>query len=90
MTEITASMTTPDTNGTCEAIPLPKRGAPKSMLPASWLNRNLKVEYTDAYGGGQAPSGVLLNWCPVGPLLTFRSARTLNRLGQALVEELGG
>jgi hypothetical protein len=45
LTEIIQAMTRPDANG---APSLPKRGGPKGLLPSTWLDRTLKVEYTDA------------------------------------------
>ena len=50
MTEILEAMTRPDVNGTPA---LPKRAAPKGLLPSTWLGRSLRIEYVDAYGGGQ-------------------------------------
>jgi hypothetical protein len=66
-----------DVNGTPGSIPLPKRAAPRGMLPTTWLNRGLRVEYTGSDGGGRATSGLLLDWCPIGPVLNIRGARTL-------------
>jgi len=54
-----------------------KRNGPRTMLPGTWIGRGLRLEYLDAYGGGQETSGVLLDWCPVGPVLNIRGARTL-------------
>jgi hypothetical protein len=41
------------------------------------MGHSLRVEYVDAYGGGGETSGVLLDWCPMGPVLNVREARTL-------------
>ena len=67
-------MTAPDKNG---APALPKRTAPKGMLPSTWINRTLRLEYTDCYGSGQEASGVLLDFFPAGPVLNLQGARTL-------------
>ena len=74
MTEIIEAMTRPDTNGTPS---LPKRTAPKGLLPSTWLERTLKVEYTDCYGSGQETSGTLLDCYPAGPVLSLAGAKTL-------------
>ena len=75
MTEILErQMTVPDVNGTPS---LPKRSAPKGMLPSTWTNRTVRVEYTDCYGGGQQTSGVLLDFYPVGPVLSMLRTKTL-------------
>ncbi len=74
MTEILEAMTRPDVNGTPA---LPKRSAPKGLLPSTWLQRTLKVAYVDAYGGGQETSGTLLDFYPAGPVLNVAGAKTL-------------
>ena len=66
-----------DVNGTPGSITLQKRAAPRGMLPTTWRNRGLRVEYTGSDGGGQATSGVLLDWCLAGLVLNIRRARTL-------------
>jgi hypothetical protein len=72
--EILEAMTRPDVNG---APSLPKRAAPKGLLPSTWLQRTLKVAYTDCYGGGQETSGTLLDLYPAGPVLNIGGAKTL-------------
>ena len=67
-------MTAPDKNG---APSLPKRQAPRGLLPSTWLERTLKVEYTDCYGSGQETSGTLLDLYPAGPVLNIGGAKTL-------------
>ena len=57
-------MPAPTTNGDKR---LPKRSAPKGMLPSTWLARTLRVQYLDAYGGSQETSGTLLDFFPAGP-----------------------
>jgi hypothetical protein len=74
LTEILQAMTAPDVNGTPS---LPKRQGPKGLLPSTWLERTLKVEYTDCYGSGQQTSGVLLDFYPTGPVLSIGGAKTL-------------
>ena len=76
MTEILGdlAMTRPDVNGTPA---LPKRSAPKGLLPSTWIERTLKVAYTDCYGSGQETSGTLLDLYPAGPVLNIAGAKTL-------------
>jgi hypothetical protein len=72
---VTESLQTiPQSNG---EAPLPKRSAPKGLLPSTWLQRTLKVEYTDCYGSGQQTSGTLLDCFPAGPVLNIGGAKTL-------------
>jgi hypothetical protein len=74
LTEILDAMTRPDSNGTPL---LPKRIGPKGLLPSTWLERTLKVAYTDCYGSGQETSGTLLDLYPAGPVLNIGGAKTL-------------
>lgn len=74
MTEILDAMTAPDVNGTPA---LPKRVGPKTLLPSTWLQRTLKLEYTDCHGSGQETSGTLLDLYPAGPVLNIGGAKTL-------------
>ena len=75
MTEmIVEAMTRPDSNGTPS---LPKRSAPKGMLPSTWLNRSLKLEYVDGFGTGVETTGTLLDCFPAGPILNMNGAKTL-------------
>lgn len=74
MTEILDAMTRPDAEGTPT---LPRRGALKGLMPSTWLERTLKVEYVDAFGKGAKTSGVLLELYPAGPVLGIGGAKTL-------------
>jgi hypothetical protein len=85
MTEILDAMTRPDSNGTPS---LPKRSAPKGLLPSTWLERTLKIEYTDCYGSGQATSGTLLGLYPAGPIFSLNGAKTLINWDRLAMVEL--
>jgi hypothetical protein len=74
MTEILEAMTAPAVDGTPS---LPKRAAPKGLLPSTWLERTLKLEYVDGFGVGQEASGTLLDLYPAGPVLNIGGAKTL-------------
>ncbi len=66
--EILDAMTRPDVNG---APALPKRAAPKGLLPSTWLERTLQVSYVDADGMGVETRGTLLDLYPFGPVLSL-------------------
>jgi hypothetical protein len=72
--QILDAMTRPDSNGT---LALPKRSGPKGLLPSTWLERTLRVSYTDCYGSGQETSGTLLDLYPAGPVLNIGGAKAV-------------
>jgi hypothetical protein len=78
-------MTRPDSNGTPT---LPKRQGPKGLLPSTWLQRTLRVSYTDCHGSGQETSGVLLDMYPAGPILNLNGAKALISWDRLAVVEL--
>ena len=41
--------------------PSPRRRGPKGMLPESWMNRSLKIDYLSANGAGTTAKGRLLD-----------------------------
>jgi hypothetical protein len=71
--EILEAMTRPDSNGTPA---LPKRTAPKGLLPSTWLERTLQVSYVDAHGAGVETRGTLLDLYPFGPVLSLSGEKT--------------
>lgn len=60
--EVITYMSRPDANGKVHA----KRVAPKGLLPSTWLERSVKIQYQDAYGAGAETSGVLADLYPFG------------------------
>jgi len=72
--EIVEAMTKPDSNGTPA---LPKRAGPKGLLPSTWVERPLKLEYVDGFGAGVQVSGVLLEFYPAGPILNIDGVKRL-------------
>ena len=72
--EILDAMTRPDVNG---APALPKRSAPKGLLPSTWLERTLKLEYVDGFGAGVVARGTLLDLYPAGPILNVEGVKKL-------------
>jgi hypothetical protein len=71
--EILEAMTRPDANGTPA---LPKRAAPKGLLPSTWLERTLQVSYVGADGAGVETRGTLLELYPFGPVLSLSGEKT--------------
>lgn len=73
MTEMMA-MTKPGQNGADK--PLPKRNSP-TMLPASWMERGIRLEYVDGNGRAAETTCKLLGVCPAGLLLGVDGGRML-------------
>jgi hypothetical protein len=67
VTEILEAMTAPTTDGQPS---LPRRQAPKGLLPSTWLERAVRIQYTDAYGAGVETSGVLADLYPFGMVVS--------------------
>lgn len=67
-------MTAPDHNGD---EPPPRRSGARSMIPLSWLDRPVRIEYAGPDGMGREASATLLDWTPVGLLLIIAGARCL-------------
>jgi hypothetical protein len=74
LTEETAVyMTAPDKNGTPA---LPKRSGHKGLLPSTWLERTLRLQYVDSFGAGVETSGTLLDLYPFGMVVNIQGAKT--------------
>jgi hypothetical protein len=68
----------PDGGGGAQgSIPLPRRNAPRGLLPSSWLGRSVRVAYVDAYGDGTEGTAALLDWCGTGPIMNLAGERTV-------------
>jgi hypothetical protein len=63
-------------------------GTTRSMLPSTWISRPLRVEYVDASDKGATTDGVLLDWSPVGMLLSIAGAKTLLAWERLVLAEL--
>ena len=85
MTEILEAMTAPTVDGQPS---LPRRGGPKGLLPSTWLERTLKLEYVDAFGSGVQTSGTLLDLYPAGPVLGIGTTKTLISWDRLVLAEL--
>jgi hypothetical protein len=66
--------TAPSMNGD---PPLPRRVGTRTMVPMSWVGETIRLEYADASGKGRETSATLLDWCPVGLLLSMGGGKTL-------------
>jgi hypothetical protein len=73
VTEILEAMTAPDGNGQIHA----KRSGPKALLPSTWLNRSLRLEYVDAAGERAETTATLLDLYPAGPIMNVGGAKTM-------------
>lgn len=87
MTEVNDAMPTPP--GWDDA-PLPKRNGHKGLLPGTWLNRELRIEYIDAAGKATTTTAVLLDWFPFGPVLNMSGTRSLVAWERVTLIELVG
>lgn len=67
-------MTAPDKNGSPS---LPRRAGVRGMVPSTWIDRELRLEYVAADGKARETAAVLLDWCPVGLLVSVAGAKTL-------------
>jgi hypothetical protein len=78
-------MTAPDRNG---APALPKR-TPRGLLPSTWLERIVTVEYVVA-GDLRTTTGTLADLYPAGIVLNAGGLRTLVTWDAIAVVELAG
>ena len=78
MTEQTIADTAMTTPASCGDAPLPKRNGVKTLMPASWLKRGVRLEY-QAGGECRETKGQLQNFYPTGCVVNIRGARTLIR-----------
>ena len=87
MTEQTIADTAMTTPASCGDAPLPKRNGVKTLMPASWLKRGVRLEY-QAGGECRETNGQLQNFYPTGCVVNIRGARTLIRWDVLLLCEL--
>jgi hypothetical protein len=57
--------------------PLPRRNGYRSLLPGSWLNREVTLEYDGAGGKAESKRCTLLDWCGAGIIVNLAGARTV-------------
>jgi hypothetical protein len=56
---------------------LPRRNGHRGLLPSTWLQRELRLDYVATDGTAASATGVLLDWFPLGPVLNVKGTRTL-------------
>jgi len=78
-------MSAPTTNGD---PPLPERAGVRSMVPTTWLDRCIRLEYVGPDGKGKETTATLLNWSPVGLLLSIAGGKTLLAWERLVLAEL--
>jgi hypothetical protein len=66
--ETNGAMTKPSAYG---EAPLPKRNGSRGLLPSTWLDRTLRIEYLDADGKAARTSGVFCDWFAFGPVFNL-------------------
>ena len=67
-------MMTPTSNG---EAPLPRRLGTRSMLPGTWVGRQVSVDYTDSGGKSAVSRAVLADWCPFGVIVRSGTDRLI-------------
>jgi hypothetical protein len=85
VTETTDLYTIPKTNG---EAPLPKRGGPMGIMPSTWTNRTLRLEYVGGDGLMRESSGTLLDCYPVGAIINIKGAKTRLSWDRLVLAEL--
>ena len=83
--EMGVYMTAPTTNGD---KPLPKRAGARSMVPTTWIDRTIRLEYVGAAGDARETTATFLDWTPVGLLLNIAGAKTLVAWERLVLAEL--
>jgi hypothetical protein len=83
--EIGVYMTAPTANGT---PPLPKRAGTRAMVPTTWIDRSLRVEYAGAGGDTRETKAILLDWSPAGVLLNIAGTKALLLWERLVLREL--
>jgi hypothetical protein len=67
---------------------LPKRAGVRAMVPTTWIDRTLRVEYVGAGGDAKETTATFLDWTPVGLLLNIAGAKTLLAWERLVLAEL--
>jgi hypothetical protein len=72
--DATEYMTAPSANGD---KPLARKVGVRTMLPSTWIDRTIRLEYVGAAGDARETMATFLDWTPVGLLLNIAGAKTL-------------
>jgi hypothetical protein len=85
LVDVTEYMIASDKNG---APALPKRAGVRSMVPTTWIDRTIRIEYEAAGGVSRETTATLLDWSPVGLLLNIAGGKTLLAWERLVLAEL--
>jgi hypothetical protein len=78
-------MTAPTTNGD---KPLPRKVGVRTVIPSTWIDRTMRIEYVGAGGDAKETTATFLDWTPVGLLLNVAGAKTLLAWERLVLVEL--
>ena len=78
-------MTAPTMNGD---RPLARKVGVRTMLPSTWIDRTVRLEYVGAAGDARETTATFLDWTPVGLLLNIAGAKTLLAWERLVLVEL--
>jgi hypothetical protein len=78
-------MTAPTANGD---RPLPKWVGVRTMLPSTWIDRTVRLEYVGADGKAKETTATYLDWTSVGMLLMIAGAKCLLAWERLVLAEL--
>jgi hypothetical protein len=78
-------MTAPTTNGD---KPLPRKVGVRTVIPSTWIDRTMRIEYVGAGGDAKETTATFLDWTPVGLLLNVAGAKTLLAWDRLVLVEL--
>jgi hypothetical protein len=85
MDDMGYTATAPTMNGD---KPLPKRVGVRGMLPSTWIDRTLRLEYVGAAGDARESTVTFLDWTPVGILVSTAGAKCLISWERLVLAEL--
>jgi hypothetical protein len=78
-------LTAPTTNGD---KPLPRKVGVRTVIPSTWIDRTMRIEYVGAGGDAKETTATFLDWTPVGLLLNVAGAKTLLAWERLVLVEL--
>jgi len=58
------------------------------MVPTTWIDRTVRIEYEAASGASRETTATLLDWSPVGLLLNISGGKTLLAWERLVLAEL--
>jgi hypothetical protein len=67
---------------------LPARNGPKGLVPATWLQRTVRISHTAADGSERESRGTLIDLYPFGPVVNILGSKTMISWDRLAVLEL--